>query len=210
MDGFMDKIAHRLSSAGDVIKANSEADARSLKEARARVKTLEAGIEEMKRLSHKCAEINELTEQLAKGAIERLEETEARAVTEETAEAPEAAPALDRGTLDQLKTFLEKSLSEQPEAPAVSDDLKSLMEESFRNQAETVHQENVRVYRNVQAAIVDELKQQSEAIAAEHIRMEKKVRGIKPVAIVALVFSGISMCSTIAILLIMLGIIPVA
>ena len=53
--------------------------------------------------------------------------------------------------------------------------------------------ENVRVYRNVQAAVIEELKQQSEAIAIQHLHIEKKIRGIKPCAIIALVFSGISM-----------------
>ena len=204
MDGFMDKIAHRFGSSGEVIKANSEADAKALKEARSDLKAMEAGIEEMKRLSHKCAEINELTQQLAKGAIERLEEAEPRTVTGET------DPGIDPETLDRLKTFLEKETGEK-EAPAVSvsEELKTLLEDSFKEQSENVHQENVRVYRNVQAALVDELKQQSEAIAAEHIRMEKRVKGIRPLSIIALVFSGISMCSTIAVLLILLKIIPI-
>ncbi len=158
MDGFMDKLVG------------------------ARTKSLESGIAEMRRLSHKCAEINELTEQLAKGAIERLEEAE-----------------------PNVRTITETETSSES-----SQELKSLIEESFKKQEETVHQENVRVYRNVQAAIVDELKQQSEAIAAEHVHMEKKIRGIKPVAIIALVFSGISMCTSIAILLIMLGILPIS
>ena len=158
MDGFMDKLVG------------------------ARTKSLESGIAEMRRLSHKCAEINELTEQLAKGAIERLEEAE-----------------------PNVRTITETETSSES-----SQELKSLIEESFKKQEETVHQENVRVYRNVQAAIVDELKQQSEAIAAGHVHMEKKIRGIKPVAIIALVFSGISMCTSIAILLIMLGILPIS
>ena len=40
MDGFMDKIAHKLGTAGEAIRANTEADARALKEARSRVRTL--------------------------------------------------------------------------------------------------------------------------------------------------------------------------
>ena len=164
MDGFMDKIAQKFGSAGEVIKANSEAEARTLKESKERIKALEASVEEMKRLSLKCAEINELTTQLAKGAIERLEDAH--------------------------------------DASGISAE-----EESFRAQEENVHKENVRVYRNVQASIVEELKQQSEAIAAEHRHMEKKVRGTKPIAIIALVFSGVSMVGIIAQLLLSLKII---
>ncbi|MCR4729022.1 MAG: hypothetical protein K5796_10330 [Lachnospiraceae bacterium] len=180
MDGFMDRIAQKFGSAGEVIKANSEAEARTLKESKERIKALEASVEEMKRLSLKCAEINELTTQLAKGAIERLE---------------------DAGSASGVSTEEISTLTE------AMDGLKAQMEESFKNQEENVHKENVRVYRNVQASIVEELKQQSEAIAAEHRRMEKKVRGTKPIAIIALVFSGVSMVGIIAQLLISLNII---
>ena len=179
MDGFMDKIAHRFGTAGDMIRANSEAEARTLRDSKERIRALEASVEEMKRLSLKCAELNELTEQLARGAIERLEESDKGGLN------PEEVSKIT----DALK------------------DIKSEMTEAFKAQEENTHKENVRVYRNVQAAIVEELKQQSEAIAAEHIHMEKKVRGIKPVAIIALVFSGISMAGILAVLLMMLNII---
>ena len=179
MDGFMDKIAHKFGTAGEMIRANSEAEARTLKDSKERIRALEANVEEMKRLSLKCAELNELTEQLARGAIERLEESK------------------------------DGSLSSEDVAKFTTaiDDLKKEMSESFKAQEENTHKENVRVYRNVQAAIVEELKQQSEAIAAEHIHMEKKVRGTKPIAIIALVFSGISMVGICAVLLLMLNII---
>ncbi len=182
MDGFMDKLAHKLGAAGEAVRSGSEAEARALRESRARAKSLEAGIEEMKRLSLKCAELNELTEQLAKGAIEKIEEIQAQAPASE-----EGVPATQSADLEAIKNLLDESLGVQ---------------------RDNFHQESVRVYRNVQASIVDELKQQSEAIAAEHLHMEKKVRGIKPVSIIALVFSGISTLVSAAILLILLGIIP--
>jgi hypothetical protein len=180
MDGFMDKIAHRFGTAGEVIRANSEAEARTLRDSKERIRALEASVEEMKRLSLKCAELNELTEQLARGAIERLEESD-------------KGGGLSPEEFSKLTDAL--------------NDIKSEMTEAFKAQEENTHKENVRVYRNVQAAIVEELKQQSEAIAAEHVHMERKVRGIKPVAIIALVFSGISMTGIIAVLLMMLNII---
>jgi hypothetical protein len=71
--------------------------------------------------------------------------------------------------------------------------LKNTVETSFKASGEEAHLENVRVYRNVQASVIEELKQQSEAIAIQHLHIEKKIRGIKPCAIIALVFSGISM-----------------
>ncbi len=75
--------------------------------------------------------------------------------------------------------------------------LKESVDSNFKKTEEESHKENVRVYRNVQAAVVDELKQQSEAIALQHVHIEKKMKGIKPIAIIALVLSGLNFCAVV-------------
>lgn len=169
MDTIKEIFSQKFGSASDVIKANSEAEAKELKIAKERIDDLERAVSDMRRLSLKCAETNEITSQLVQGTIEKLE-----ADTSEPAVAPELLEKLNEA-------------SEKLEA------LKQEMEESFRTQEETIHKENVRVYRNVQASIIDELKQQSEAIAAQHSHIEKRIKGIKPISIIALVFSGINL-----------------
>lgn len=171
MDTFMEKVASKFGAA-DVIKANAEAEARQLEAYKARVEELEKAVSDMRRLSLKCVETNEATGQLVQGAIEKIEEV--RVGSEGTN--PEEVNALT-AKLDELKDILEKGLSD-------------VKEEN--------HKESVRVYRNVQATIIDELKQQSEALAIQHKNLEKKVRGVKPCAIIAVVFSGINLAIFIA------------
>lgn len=182
MDTIKELISQKFGSASEVIKANSEADAKSLKEAKSRIEELEKAVSDMRRLSLKCAETNELTAQLVQSAIEKLEETNMAGVNAE----------------DEDKAAEIKAAVEQLQA------VKESIEAAFKAQEEVIHKENVRVYRNVQASIVDELKQQSEAIAAQHVHLEKKFKGIKPMSILALIFSSITMVAVIAELVIYL------
>ena len=135
--------------------------------AEAEAKELEKAVSDMRRLSLKAVETNEATTQLVAAAIEKIEEVRA------------TGGSMSSDDLSKITAELEA--------------LKSTVETSFKASGEEAHLENVRVYRNVQASVIEELKQQSEAIAIQHLHIEKKIRGIKPCAIIALVFSGISM-----------------
>jgi len=168
MDTFMEKVAGKLGG-GDVIKANSEAEARQLEAYKARVEELEKAVSDMRKLSLKCVETNEQTGQLVQGAIEKIEEVQAGGSSV---------------SADEIKTLLT--------------DLKADMDSSFKHSEEENHKENVRVYRNVQATVIEELKQQSEAIAIQHMHIEKRIKGVKPIAIIALVFTGINLALWIA------------
>ncbi len=159
-----------------MIKANSEADARELKAAKSNIEVLEKAVSDMRRLGLKCAETNELTAQLVQSTIEKLEGNTMAGANNDNDEA-----------LAELKAAVERLKQMQ-----------ASMEAAFKAQEETIHKENVRVYRNVQASIVEELKQQSEAIATQHSHIERKFKGIKPISILALVFSGITMVALIA------------
>ncbi|MBD5483346.1 MAG: hypothetical protein HDR15_12615 [Lachnospiraceae bacterium] len=96
------------------------------------------------------------------------------------------ASKLDRyPTLDEIA---ERLASEKPEG--FEERLNAVKEEL----TDHVHKENVKVYRNVQAAVVDENKKLAEAIAASQIEMkeqlartEKNVAGLKTIAIVTLI-----------------------
>lgn len=176
MDSFKDKIAEKF-GATDIIRANSEAEAKELNNAKARVEELEKAVSEMRRLSLKCAETNEVTTQMIRASIEKIEETQINTQASETVDYTERLDAIEK----QIQV------------------LKDAMADSFKEQEEVIHKEDVRVYRNVQASIIDELKQQSEALAMQHMHIEKKFRGIKPMTIISLVFSGVSLVCMIAI-----------
>lgn len=162
MDSFMDKITRKLSS-GDVIRANAEAEAKELKKSKERVEELEKTVSEMRRLSLKCAETNELTTQLIQGAIEKIEGPMSGSFSAEPAD------------LSEIKEALEGS--------------KEAVSEIVKEQEDFIHKENVRVYRNVQASIVDELKLQTEALAIQNARLDKKLKAAKTIGVWSLVIN---------------------
>lgn len=172
MDSFKEMIAEKFGTT-DVIRANSEAEARELKDAKKRISELEENVSQMRRLSLKCAETNEMTAQLVQTSLDRIEE--ARTSNGE---------GISQEELEKITASLQA--------------LKESMEQSFKDQEEAIHKENVRVYRNVQGALIDELKQQSEAIAIQHLHIEKKLSGVKPMSIIALCFSGINLLCILA------------
>ena len=94
-----------------------------------------------------------------------------------------------RERITELEKQLKEGKGNAKQMQLIITTLKAQMEESFKNQEENVHKENVRVYRNVQASLIEELKQQSEAIDIQHLHIEKKIKGIKPCAIIGIVFS---------------------
>lgn len=175
MDSFKDKIAEKFGTT-DIIRANSQAEAEELKNARARVEDLEKAVSDMRRLNLKCAETNELTNQVVAAAIEKIEETRDKFEGKDFSE--------DLNKLSSEIASLQESLNK-----------------SFKDQEEAFHKENVRVYRNVQGAMIDELKQQSEAIAIQHMHIERKIKGVKPIAIIAICFGGVSMVASVATLI---------
>lgn len=179
MDSFIDKNENKASAA-EMIKANSEAEARQIEELKSQKDELEKAVSDMRRLNLKCVETNELTNQLIQGAIEKIEQMQSKAPVA-IGEGEDSAEDYSE-TLGLLRTISEK------------------LDKNHQEEIENIHLENVRVYRNVQASIIEELKQQSEALAIQHMHIEKKNKGIKPLAILAIVFSGLSFLSVVALI----------
>ncbi len=75
MDNFMDKLSNRF-HAGELIRANGEAEARQMEELRQQNEQQTEVISEVRRLNLKTAEISEQISQMAALSIERLEEYE--------------------------------------------------------------------------------------------------------------------------------------
>lgn len=168
MDGFMDKLTQRFGTQ-DVIRVNSEAEAKELEASRTAVKEYEKILSEIKRLNLKTVETNEMTAQLVQASLEKLNQYQAQPAGEAKDNSEEIAA---------IKTTLEE------ENAAILDALKE--------QGEFIHKENVRVYRNVQVSIVDELKLQTEALATQNADLKKQVKSAKSVAVTSLVFNIIS------------------
>ncbi len=63
------------------------------------------------------------------------------------------------------------------------------LEERFKQSEEFVHKENVKVYRNVQAVVVDELKRQTESLSMENQALSAKQNTVLIISIFAMLFS---------------------
>ena len=69
-----------------------------------------------------------------------------------------------------------------------------MIKQLLKQSDDFTHKENVKVYRNVQAVVVDEVKKQTEAIAAQNDalvrrneQLQKQGRGLRPLMIITLV-----------------------
>lgn len=65
-------------------------------------------------------------------------------------------------------------------------ELKKQMEEASRRSEDFFHKESVKVYRNVQAAMTEELSKQTEALTALQKESGKKQKGVLPLTIIVL------------------------
>lgn len=297
MDSFMDKLAQKIGTQ-DVIRANAEAEAKELENAKAKVQEYEQLLAEMRRLNLKCIETNEKTSQLVSAGIEKMENwsapeaasfdgsefgrdftaefAELKAAISATMEAVQAnsqaieaqrqlieanraelsaqkeALETQGAAIEAIKASVEESksavLANRSALIANSELIKGTSETLERNtrnvesgklsieesknsiveaitmlqknneileankealeanktalaenrdainaQEEFNHKENVRVYRNVQAALIDELKLQTDALGVQNKELEKKINAVKTPATASFVFSLISM-----------------
>ena len=88
-------------------------------------------------------------------------------------------------TLIQIKELLEDSGSNEETVQALAQ-TREVLDEKFRQSDDFLHKENVKVYRNVQAAVVEELNKQTEELK----KSQKENRGSKavlPISILILI-----------------------
>ena len=74
---------------------------------------------------------------------------------------------------------------------------KKHLEELFKQSDDFVHKENVKVYRNVQAVVLDEFKNQTEGLAKNNTVLYEKLKSTKTAVTVAIVLGGINIVLTI-------------
>lgn len=92
----------------------------------------------------------------------------------------------------QSKTFLTETREQKEELLAENEkrseelraEITKQLEESFNHSEDFLHKENVKVYRNVQAAIIEELNRQTEALTAKQQEGAGKQKAALPISIV--------------------------
>ena len=186
MDNFMDKLAQRF-SAQEVIKANSQAEAAEMKKLQLQVAEYEKILQEMRKLNYKNSELSEKIDGLVgenANKIQGLQEEETKLL------------ATLRNLTDEQTRIREEELA-QKEAERADENRKTeeqkqqltSLEERMKQTDEFVHKENVKVYRNVQAVVVDELKKQTETLLLENQKLGSKLNTVTILSIYAILFS---------------------
>lgn len=186
MDNFMDKLAQRF-SAQEVIKANSQAEAAEMKKLQLQVAEYEKILQEMRKLNYKNSELSEKIDGLVgenANKIQGLQEEETKLL------------ATLRNLTDEQTRIREEELA-QKEAERADENRKTeeqkqqltSLEERMKQTDEFVHKENVKVYRNVQAVVVDELKKQTETLLLGNQKLGSKLNTVTILSIFAILFS---------------------
>lgn len=169
MDNFIDKLAHKL-NAQDVIKANSQAEAAEMKKLQLQVAEYEKILQEMRKLNYKNVELSDKMDVLVgenASKIQSLQEDELkvlsllRDLTEEQTRNMELE--LSQKSVERDTAIQEALVKAQVNLEAVAD--------MFKHSDDFNHKENVKVYRNVQAVIIDELKKQTEELTEENKKL---------------------------------------
>lgn len=186
MDTFMDKLAQKL-TAQEMIKANSAADAAELSHAKEQNAEYEAVLRKIKADSEKNAESAARIEQNAvkteQNAV-RIEQSAAK--VEQNAAKAEALLAAGIAKIEEIQAGSQNT----EELNALLAELKQVQAERFEQLTDHVHKENVKVYRNVQAVIVEEIAKQNEISGKSCSSVLSRVSALLGISIVALLLSA--------------------
>lgn len=202
MDNFIDKLAQKF-NAQELIKANAQAEAQELEKLQMQVAEYERILQEIRRLNYKNTEISE---QLGTMIGENTDKI--CAIKEDEQKLLAALRDItDEQTRNREAEFEKREaerIAQEKNAESELAALKTLLEEKFRSSDEFVHKENVKVYRNVQAVVVEELKKhvQSGKAGDEEIKnavgmsaynldknLSKKINTVMIVSILSLIMS---------------------
>ncbi len=170
MDSFIDKLSQRLSGQ-DAIKANNAAEAQETQRLREQVEGLnsqvagfDACLQEIRKVNLKSAENADKAQQLLDQGVRRLEDLM-------NAQAQEKAPAAGAQEMEALKAEIGELKKLVADLSGQLSDTRALVENQKQAAADQVsktedftHRENLKVYRNVQAVVVEELNKQTEVL----------------------------------------------
>lgn len=141
MDTFIDKLAQKR-NAQEIIQANMTAEALKVGELENQVKTYDELMQEIRQVNLKTAENASEVQEVLKECITKLEN-------------------MQEGMWAETRRA--EMMQETKELQAF-DEIKEILEEKFKQSDDFLHKENVKVYRNVQAAVVEELNKQTKEL----------------------------------------------
>lgn len=182
MDNFMDKLAQKL-TAQEMIKANSAADAAELEHLQNQLAQYDACLQEMRKLSLKNVETTDKIGQLLDESIQKI-----KAIEEGHEEKEQVKNLIQEQAqaLEEIKKELTSGLTDKEFIQKGIEDLKASMDEVFTKVDDCVHKENVKVYRNVQAVVVEESKKVTDNVDEKTKKLFGKSKGVFIIALITM------------------------
>ncbi len=185
MDTFMDKLAQKL-TAQEIIRGNLAAEAVQMDELKEQVKDYEDCVEQVKALS-----------QLMESKLAIIKESNNLAEVEEEIDRLRRSMDVKLGDLpaildEKLTTGIGDRVSEriQEQLVSIPESLDEKFQENVQINKDNLHKECVKVYRNVQAVVVEESNKQI-------VTQSEEVRPIKAEVKKAVIFSLVAMVAAI-------------
>ena len=191
MDNFIDKLAQKF-IAGEVIKANSAAEERELKKLREQVAEYEKCLQEMRKIQMTNTQTAQQLHDLMVESTESIHKLTAESLTkiadiqlESDVQKAEAKKAVDTAavTIEHMEAKVVKMQETVANLTESLEKNQKEISEWFKQADDFLHKENVKVYRNVQAVVVEEVGNKADAIMKAQEETVKKSN--KPVLIFA-------------------------
>lgn len=180
MDGFIDKFAQRK-NAQEMIRANAAAEAQENERLNAQVMYYEKAMQEMRKQNLVNMENAEKVKELLKICVTKIGEIQQSDVQHEKKYLEELTQEIEELLDQKFGQDLEDKLAGQKDA----------IDQMIADTEDFVHRENVKVYRNVQAVIQEELPKQTDELKNAIIdgTLELHVpKALLPVAIMTMFF----------------------
>lgn len=210
MDNFMDKIAQKLNSQ-EIIRANAAADAAELENLEKQLTLFKEQMEkyddclqEMRRLNLKNIESAQGVQSLADQANEKLGQTagEVEAVSvSRIKQTSDLSIAGINQTLNESLAKIAEIKENSDQLDRITENMSGLsdkQEELFRHLEDYLHTDNVKIYRNVQAAMVEELEKQTAELKETAEKAAGRSKVLLPFMIVTMILCVANLAITIA------------
>ena len=210
MDNFMDKISQKLNSQ-EIIRANAAADAAALESLEKQLALFKDQMEkyddclqEMRKLNLKNIESAQGVQELADEASQKLGKTVGEVEAASVSRIKETSDVSIAG----INQTLNESLAKIAEIKENSDNLEQItenmtglqtrLEELFKSMEDFLHTDNVKVYRNVQASMIEELGKQTAELKVEQEKSGKSNKILLPFMIITMIMTIANLAITVA------------
>ena len=213
MDTFIDKLAQKR-NAQEMILANMTAEAAKMEQMQNQMKAYDELMQEIRQVNLKtAANLSEVQNMLKEytSKLESMQDDSGRAeetrqmldriegILKDNSRDEEFRQVLNRikellednsrneetvQALNRIKELLEDSSRNEETVQALTQ-LREVVEEKFRQSDDYLHKENVKVYRNVQAAVAEELSKQTEELKKSQ-QANRGSKAVLPISILIL------------------------